>query len=226
MKKALWMLAGLLVISLCSYAQDAPHWELFGGAQYSRLDIHDTQNALNLLALETGTPAINVGTHLNGAGWNISLQENPNSWFGLVFDIGGAYAKQDVNVTSLLTSIPGNTKIIRNKPSFYTYTGGPQFTYRKNPRFQPFGRVLLGLAYTRASANLVIDGVPQLASDLTQSENAFDFTLGGGVDYHFSKHVAFRTSADYIRTYFSSLTQNNVRVSAGLTYRWTHSPVF
>jgi opacity protein-like surface antigen len=68
--------------------------------------------------------------------------------------------------------------------------------------------------------------VPQLTSDVTEKQTCFDFTAGGGIDYHFQKHWAARATADYIRTYFSNVNQNNVRVSVGLTYRWNQSPVF
>jgi opacity protein-like surface antigen len=226
MKKALLLVTAVLATSLLSFAQDQPRWELFGGYAYGRLDIHDAQNALTQATNAAGLAPLNLGNHLNSSGWDLSLQENPADWFGLVFDIGGNYNKKDVNLAPDLSLPTGTTEVIRLKPSVYTFTGGPQLTYRKNSRFQPFGRVLLGLAYGRASANELTNGVPILQSDIHTSQTAFDFTAGGGLDYHFEKHVAFRASADYIRTYFSSLTQNNLRVSVGLTYRWTNSPAF
>lgn len=224
MKKALLVLAALFLTSVFSSAQDRPQWEFFGGYQYERLDVHDVQNALNLLTKTSGLPQLNFGDHLSANGWNVSLQNNANNWFGLVFDLGGVYSKKDLNLAPILSLPPGTTAVVRIKPSFYTVAGGPQFTYRKSPRYQPFARVLLGMGYERASANALINDVPVLTSDVTQSQKAFDFTAGGGFDYHFRKHLAVRTSADYIRTYFSSLTQNNLRVSVGLTYRLTASP--
>lgn len=80
----------------------------------------------------------------------------------------------------------------------------------------------MGLAYGRASANVLTNGLPILLSDITATQNAFGFTAGGGIDYHFRKHVALRASGDYIRTYFASLTQYNLRVAVGLTYLWTN----
>lgn len=226
MKKVFLLLTAILTTSLLGFAQDQPRWEFFGGYSYGRPDIHEAQNALNQATNAAGLAPLNLGNHLNSNGWELTLQENPANWFGLVFDIGGLYNKKDVNLAPDLSLPPGTTEVIRLKPSLYTFTGGPQFTYRKSSHFQPFGRVLLGLAYGRASANVLTNGLPILTSDITQSQNAFDFTAGGGLDYHFQNHVAFRTSADYIRTYFASLTQNNLRVSVGLTYRWTNAPAF
>ena len=151
-----------------------------------------------------------------------AVQNNANSWFGLILDGSGIYGKKDIGLTSLTS--PGTTALIRLKPSFYTVAGGPQFSYRKSSRVQPFARILLGLAYERASANVLINGVPLLSSDITQSDKSFDFTAGGGFDYHFREHLAMRMSGDYVRTYFSNLTQNNLRVSVGLTYRLSGSP--
>ena len=226
MKKVLLLLTAVLATSLPGFAQDQPRWEFFGGYAYGRLDIHDSQTALNQATSAAGLAPLNLGNHLNSSGWDLTLQENPADWFGLVFDIGATYNKKDVNLAPDLSLPAGSTEVVRLKPSFYTFAGGPQFTYRKNSRYQPFGRVLLGLAYGRASANVLTNGVPILQSDISASQNTFDFTAGGGLDYHFQKHVAFRASADYIRTYFASLTQNNLRVAVGLTYRWNNSPAF
>jgi opacity protein-like surface antigen len=226
MKKTFLLLVTLCSISVLSLAQDRPRFEFFGGYQYSSLDIHDAQNALNQLTTAQGLPRLSLGNRMSANGWDMSLQENPSKSFGLVFDISGAYTKKDVNLAPLVTLPAGATAVMRLKPSFYTFTGGPQFTYRKNSRFQPFGRVLLGLGYSRASGNVLMNDVPQLKADLTQSENAFAFVGGGGFDYHFENHLAFRAAGDYIRTYFSNLNQNNVRASVGLAYRWTNAMVF
>jgi opacity protein-like surface antigen len=223
MKKVFFLMIVVLATSLLSYGQDYPSWELFGGFQYLRLDVHDVQNDLNLLSLISGQPPLNFGNHLSAYGWNVSVQNNPTSWFGLVLDSSGVYGKKDINLDSLLGFPPSTTVTVRVKPSLYTVTFGPQFTVRKSHRVQPFGRVLLGVAYERSSGNSYINGVPVLASDLTQREKSFNFTAGGGFDYHFRDHLAFRTSADYVRTNFSSLTQNNLRVSVGLTYRLSGS---
>jgi opacity protein-like surface antigen len=226
MKRAVLLSVVLFASCLFSSAQDQPRWEFFGGYQYARLDTHDVQKSLDLLTSSAGLPPLDLGNHLNLNWWNVSLQENPLNWIGLIFDVGGSYNKRDVNLAPVLVLPPGTTEVIRLKPSFYTYAGGPQFTYRKNPRFQHLAEFYLGWRTNAPSGNLLFDGLPTLTSDITQKQTCFDFTAGGGIDYHFQKHWAARASADYIRTYFQSLNQNNVRVSVGLTYRWTQAPVF
>jgi hypothetical protein len=52
------------------------------------------------------------------------------------------------------------------------------------------------------------------------TDNAFASALGGGVEYGVSKHVGVITSADYLMTRHLSATQNNLRVSAGLSFRF------
>lgn len=228
MKRVLFLLSIVTVVCLPSLAQDQPRWEFFGGYTFGRLDTHDTQNAINLSSTLAGVPPLNFGNHMTANGWNLSLQQNPAHWFGLVFDISGMYNRKDLNLAPLLSTPPpaGTTVILRLKPSLYTFTGGPQFTYRKSSRIQPFGRVLLGLAYMRANANELVNDVPQFSPEVSVHDTAFDFTAGGGLDYHFQDHVAARVSADYIRTYLQSLTQNNLRVSVGFSYRWMSSPGF
>jgi hypothetical protein len=60
---------GLLLMPLA--AQDYPKGEVFGGYQYTRLNIE--------------------GVGLNMNGWNASVTGNLNKWFGVTGDFSGAY---------------------------------------------------------------------------------------------------------------------------------------
>ena len=46
-------------------------------------------------------------------------------------------------------------------------------------------------------------------------------TAGGGVDWNATTHIGIRLiQAEYLMTRFFSETQNNVRVSTGVVFRW------
>jgi hypothetical protein len=61
---------------------------------------------------------------------------------------------------------------------------------------------------------------------ISAGENAFSMAIGGGVDVPFSRRFSIRViQADYLLTRFdgnngTAATQNNVRVSAGIIFRF------
>ena len=72
-------------------------------------------------------------------------------------------------------------------------------------RFRPFGQILFGVAHL---------------STIGASDTSFATGAGGGLDYQISGPVAWRNQVDYLRTGFFSGSQNNVRISTGLAFRF------
>lgn len=102
--------------------------------------------------------------------------------------------------------------------TMYTYLFGPRLALRRSGaerRFVPFGQVLAGGGHVNASAN-----------GLNAGENSVLFAAGAGIDLSFSHRIAFRAiEGEYFLSRFnhpdgSSATQNNVRISAGLVFRF------
>ncbi len=52
------------------------------------------------------------------------------------------------------------------------------------------------------------------------AETPFAAGLGGGVDYRIFHSFSWRVQGDYIRTHYLNASQNNVRVSTGLVFRF------
>lgn len=137
---------------------------------------------------------------LNGG--SASVAYNVNNWLSGVADFGGYHTG-----SILGTGTDGTLS---------TYLFGPRFSDRHFGRFTPFGEVLFGVAH--ASANVVG----------ASSQNAFAMTVGGGVDYTVSRHLAIRPiKVDYLLTRFAELgtgngtqSQNNLRASAGVVFRF------
>lgn len=136
---------------------------------------------------------------MNGGSANVAY--NVNHWLSGVADFGG-YHSGDI----LGSGIDGTVS---------TYLFGPRVSYRHFGRITPFGQVLFGVAHAGASA-----------FDTSGSQNAFAMTVGGGVDYRLSHHLAIRPlEVDYLLTRFSEVTndtqsQNNLRVSTGIVFRF------
>jgi outer membrane immunogenic protein len=139
------------------------------------------------------------GFSLNGG--SASVAYNATSWLSGVADFGGYH-----NGNILGTHVDGTLS---------TYLFGPRVSYRHSDRVTPFGEVLFGTA--RASANVL---------GARNSSNAFAMSVGGGVDYKLSNRFAIRpVKVDYLMTRFSEFgnstrTQNNLRVSTGIVFRF------
>jgi len=215
----------LLLAGGASLAQDFDHWSFYGAYQYSRVDSHAAQDALNREhALNPSFPALTFGQHLNFNGWDGGLQEDVVNWFGVVIDVSGSYGHNRIQVGTCTVTVSGTTAaypacVARTNMSFYTFMGGPQFTLRRSDRVQPFARGLIGGAWFNSSANLLSENVPLLAEP-TRSDQGFSVGGGLGADFFVSRHVGIRVAGDYIHSAFFNDGQNNYRGTAGLVYRF------
>ena len=138
-------------------------------------------------------------------GWNASLNLNFYPRLGFVSDVAGYYNHQGAGTCNGgLTSCSSNV---------HTVMFGPQFSFPL-PKFTPFVHALLGIAH--ASQN----GTEP--ADPFQGNNSFITALGGGLDYHLTRHFALRAQGDYLLTHFTysdnqlHFNNNNGRISAGL----------
>jgi hypothetical protein len=128
-------------------------------------------------------------------GFHASGAENLNSWFGGVLDFSSHYGT--------LAGVNVNTQSIMY---------GPRFAYRKIGLVTPSVHALFGAVH--GSAGLYGISMP---------DTHFAYSFGGAVDVKVTDRIALRVvQADYLRTRFLNLRQDNVRVSAGLVFRFAH----
>ncbi|HUJ31460.1 MAG TPA: outer membrane beta-barrel protein [Candidatus Acidoferrum sp.] len=131
--------------------------------------------------------------NMNGASASVSF--NPTRSLGIVADFGGYHV--------------GNIGGASVDANVYTYLFGPKVAYRHG-RFTPYAQALFGGAHASASA-----------FGISGSDNSFAMALGGGVDVNATEHIGIRLiQAEYLMTRFSSETQNNARISAGIVFRF------
>ncbi|HYL10732.1 MAG TPA: PKD domain-containing protein [Candidatus Acidoferrales bacterium] len=146
-------------------------------------------------------PTVNPPDHFDLQGATEAIAGNINDWFGLVADFGQY-----------------NTWHLQNGVHTYTYLFGPQFSYRKHERLTPFFHALFGAASARGGQSLAGPS----------HQNSFATALGMGLDLKATQHVAFRLfQIEYFGTKFADTskvqqTQNNVRLSGGLVFRFGH----
>jgi opacity protein-like surface antigen len=169
-------------------------------------------------------PQLAVGNrlvHLNGGSTNIAF--NFNRYLGLVGDFGG------FNDTQLVLQNGSANSTVDSSGTVFTYLFGPRLSYRKYERITPFAQALFGGIH--ASEVTLSSGCSGTACTVLPSENSFAFTAGGGLDVKVHRHFAIRIiQAEYLMSRFENLTtgatagQNDMRLSAGLVYRFGGNP--
>lgn len=94
---------------------------------------------------------------------------------------------------------------------------GPHFAYNANSHVSPFAHVLAGGTRGRQCP-------PTSSCYLTSDEiggNAFTVALGGGLDVEVFRFFWVRPiQADYVQVSFPNATENNLRLSFGVTLRF------
>jgi len=138
-------------------------------------------------------------------GGSTSVAFNINSAIGLVADVGGYH----------------NGKIgdLQLDNTTYTYLFGPRFSYRHS-NVVPFFQVLFGAAHATGSVQNLFPPPDRL--DATR--NSFAMSVGGGIDFKVSKHIAIRPiQAEYLLTQLggqntSGGKQNNFRYTGGVVF--------
>jgi len=184
-----------------------PRYELFVG--YSYLRAVPTMAAGNRLVW------------LNGG--STALAFNLNRYLGLVGDFG-AYTNSQIRFTGGYTSTVG---VDNPNIAVLSYLGGPRLSFRQFGRLTPFVQVLFGGMH----ANEVRLSDCTFSCTFLPDQNSFAWTAGGGLDYKFHRHFAFRIiQAEYLMTRFTdyntgnSLTQNDMRLSSGIVFRFGGGP--
>jgi len=141
-------------------------------------------------------------------GWEASLEGRVFPWVGIVADFSRHYASQNYQFTQA-----GLT---------FTVSNGEEFAILFGPRvsapvgkFRPFAEALFGAAHTQASQSS-----PLPDNFVQPRDTSFATALGGGLDYKIIRPIAVRFQGDYVQTRFFGTTQNNVRISTGIVFRF------
>jgi hypothetical protein len=168
-------------------------------AQAQERQVIDVGVSYSYVRYNPATTGFNSQSMNGGSG---SVAVNFNSWLSGVADLGG-YARYSPAAGS------GSSVLS-------TYLFGPRISLNRSGRVTPFAQVLVGVAH--AGSNYFTTG---------GSQTPFAAAIGGGLDWHFTRHLRIRAAeVDYLLTHFSEVTnintqvQNNLRVSTGLVFRF------
>jgi len=143
----------------------------------------------------SGAPSFNLH------GGSASVAYNVSNSLGLVADFGGYHVNK-------IGGFPVDSAV-------YTYLFGPRLSYRRSEsKLTPYAQILFGGTHLGR-------GALQAGSD-----NAFAMTVGGGLDANPTRHIGLRLGqVEYLMTRFKEatpnrVTQNNLRFSTGIVFRW------
>ena len=193
-----FLLASLSAVS--GFAQDVPKADVFAGYSFARGDL--SGSGLN-------------DTSLNG--WNASVAANLNRWFSAVADFSGHYGSQSIVIPLSIAPCPPNCGAIDIDTKAHSFLFGPRVSYRTD-RFTPFAHALFGASHVSETITNPLSLIPALS--VSFSETGFAVAYGGGADVRLTRRTAWRGQADYLRTSLFGASQNNVRVSTGIVFRF------
>lgn len=157
-------------------SEEFPRWELYGG--YAFLTFEEQNYTL---------------------GWVGSAAYNLKRWLGIVGEVSGSYASEEV---------PG---IGSASSSIHAFLGGSRMSLRRRG-LTPFVEALFGGTRTDLGATA---GPVSLAAASTN----FTVQAGLGADFPLTEVTAVRATADFRTIYAGGESAGQVRFTAGLVYR-------
>jgi hypothetical protein len=168
------------------------------------------------------------GFSLNGGGGGITVYFN--HMIGITGEFNGyGSTTQTFHFPATANSPCPAGCTVTGSGDLFSYNVGPVFKYR-GERWEPFVETLFGGAHSNTYNNVfhnlcVNPGV--CTSQLTPSNNAFDFIIGGGLDIPMSHHISIRPAqVDFVLTRFGNnftkgnQNQSNFRYNGGVVIRW------
>ena len=147
-------------------------------------------------------------------GWEGSLEGRVFPWVGIVADFSGHYGSQTVPSPVGTCAIGVVCPPLTNTTHVQNFLFGPRVSVSVG-RFRPFGEVLFGGGHIS-----VKQSSPLPDNFIMPKDTSFATAVGGGLDYRIIRPIAVRFQGDYIQNRFFGGTQNNVRLSTGVVFRF------
>jgi len=135
----------------------------------------------------------------NLSGWTASLEGRIFPHVGMVADFSQGFGSNGATFDCPNGGCPSMS--IHE----YNMLFGPRVSFSTG-KLRPFAEVLFGAGH--------------VGTNLAGSNTSFATGLGGGIDYRIVRPIALRFEGDYLQTRFFSATQNNVRLSTGIVFRF------
>jgi opacity protein-like surface antigen len=153
-----------------------------------------------------GPGGYSEGLQVNGGTGSMTF--NVTNSLGIVAELGG--------YNSSTVSSAGGKDI-----SFASYLFGPRYSFRKWDTITPYVQTLFGGV---KGNNALTVGASGQSGQFQANQNAFAWTVGGGMDAKVTNYLAVRVfQAEYFMTKWPDGAQNrqtNFRIETGLVFRF------
>jgi hypothetical protein len=170
-------------------------------------------------------------------GFNAEFGVNVNRWLTFGADYSYFTGHSDIFPQNLTPALqlqlalvipPGVVVVLPFDSITYTFTAGPQFSYRGAKWATFFARPALGglheLATLKPNTPLTTLLVAQLVPGRKKSDLELFYGFGGGLELIASKHVGIQAAVDYVHVNlfqgFLASGRNSLRLSIGPTFRF------
>jgi hypothetical protein len=140
-------------------------------------------------------------------GWEGSVEGKFLPWIGVVADLDWHYGGRDFTQTCSVIP-PCASKTFRLNASRHAVLFGPRASVSIG-KYAPFAEFLLGVAHQTDSGGAI-----------SNSDTTFSRAIGGGLDYKLIKGIAWRVQGDSIHTSFFGRSQDDLRLSTGIVFRF------
>src|ERR1700686_451945 len=186
--------AGVLFFFAGLASAQIPSGNIFLGFSYERT---------NSTAFSGSNLVTTTFSHPNLHGWEASFEGKVLPLGGIVGDVSGHYGSQ-----SFVEVTPNGPQSINVTGHEQEYLVGPRLSVPVG-KFTPFAEVMVGVAHIHTGGTLP-----------GPSNTSFATAVGGGLDYRLFGPIAGRVEGEYLHTKFFSSTQNNLRLSVGVVFRF------
>jgi opacity protein-like surface antigen len=161
------------------------------------------------LELNGGWAYVNGNSGMNG--FNVGVAW----WFTHRVTLAGDY-ESTWNTSSLGTFAFTQVGNIAVKSHLQSALVGPRIFFStkwtEKHRVNPFGEAEFGASHL--NQKIVQTNMPNLSA----SDSAFSWLLGGGAEYLFTPHLSVRGNLDLLRTHLSNQGQSRLRLIVGVAY--------
>ena len=128
------MLCTVVFLSVVSFAQNTPEWEVHGGYQFARFDIGAAQDAADSVTIPNNLPRVNIGRNLDMSAGR-SLCSRMLIVGGADLDFSTIYASKHIDLSQQAVGLglvpPGTNVTAILRPTIVILGGGPQFNLPK-----------------------------------------------------------------------------------------------
>jgi hypothetical protein len=138
-------------------------------------------------------------------GWEGTLEGKVFPLLGIVADITGHYGSEQFPNPGATCIIGGTCPPRSANAHIYEALFGPRLSVPVG-KFRPFGEFEIGVGHVNTNG--------------FGSDTSFATSVGGGLDYTIVRPIAWRLQGDYVRTKFFNRTDNNLRLSTGIVFRF------